>query len=80
MRPADLARHVAILPAGGDHAASDFVRGRALDVARANIGVRPPTDGDRIPADRLAREPWRLNPIRAGFRLSTPNQRYAGEE
>ena len=80
MRPADLAGHEAIPSAGGNHAASDFGRGGALDVARADIGVRTSTDGDRIPADRLAREPLGLNPIRAGFHLSAPNQRYKGEE
>lgn len=80
MRPADLAGHVAIPPAGGNHAASDFGGGRALDVARTDIGVGTATDGDRIPADRLAREPRGLNPIRAGFRLSAPNQRYKSEE
>src|SRR4249919_3873006 len=75
MHPPLLSGDVAVRRPGTDHAAADFAIRGAGDMPGADIGIRAPADGDRIAADRLARESGRLNPVGARFRLCAPSQR-----
>jgi hypothetical protein len=71
-----LSRDVAVPRPGADHAAADFAVWGASDMAGTDIGIRPATDGDRMAANRLARESGGLNPVGARFSLCAPSQRH----
>jgi hypothetical protein len=75
MHPALFSWHVAIPRSGADHAAPDFAERRPGNMASADVSVWTAADGDRMAADRLAREAGGLNPIGARLGMSAPNHR-----
>jgi hypothetical protein len=79
MHPALLSWHVAIPRSGADHAAPDFAGRRPGNMASADVSVWTAADGDRIAADRLAREAGGLNPVGARLGLSAPNHYQHGK-
>jgi hypothetical protein len=79
MHPALLSWHVAISRTGADHAAADLGGRRPGNMASADVSVWTTTDGDRMAADRLAREARGLNPVGARLGLSAPNYRRHGK-